>query len=337
MFRWFQDCIALVDGPAPPTTSTNTNANTAVVAIQSFIATSVLGAVDMKKILWSVCPGIAAVTSLFSQLATPTPEAPDEHSTVNETQTWSVAFARAFVASLRECCAATGGNEDLIDASLFLKRFPSPLQSLLSISLSLYRGATTNASLPKSVQLLLGRRDLVETARFAIHCIAQPSPSTTDTASASASVSVASSAARVGNRAILWGVTASAAAGSSSAASNHNSSNNNSSSSGQLSSAAMPSSSLSAVNSQEDDGLEAVNSMSIIRFPDDDRVQEAARILRSSRSLYLRLDKAPEMSDMEHREKLQAKLTVLCRRYCMRISIYLIIYFYHKLIDRMIY
>lgn len=51
-----------------------------------------------------------------------------------------------------------------------------------------------------------------------------------------------------------------------------------------------------------------------LRFADDDRVHEVCRLLRSSSGVYLRLEKAPEVSDLDHRHKLQMRLLILCRR-----------------------
>ena len=62
------------------------------------------------------------------------------------------------------------------------------------------------------------------------------------------------------------------------------------------------------------DGLAEVEAMSLLRFAEDERVHEACRMLRSSRPIYLRLDKAPETSDLDHRHKLQMRLLSLCRR-----------------------
>ena len=51
-----------------------------------------------------------------------------------------------------------------------------------------------------------------------------------------------------------------------------------------------------------------------LRFSEDDRVHEVCRLLRSSGGVYLRLEKAPEVSDLDYRHKLQMRLLVLCRR-----------------------
>ena len=63
------------------------------------------------------------------------------------------------------------------------------------------------------------------------------------------------------------------------------------------------------------DGLtEIEEEASRLRFADDDRVHEVCRLLRSSSGMYLRLEKAPEVSDLDHRHKLQMRLLILCRR-----------------------
>ena len=62
------------------------------------------------------------------------------------------------------------------------------------------------------------------------------------------------------------------------------------------------------------DGLKEVEAAATLRFADDDRVHEVCRMLRSSQSIYLRVEKAPEVSDLDHRHKLQLRLLTLCRR-----------------------
>lgn len=63
------------------------------------------------------------------------------------------------------------------------------------------------------------------------------------------------------------------------------------------------------------DGLHEVEEEACrLRFADDDRVHEVCRLLRSSGGVYLRLEKSPEVSDLDHRHKLQMRLLVLCRR-----------------------
>jgi hypothetical protein len=63
------------------------------------------------------------------------------------------------------------------------------------------------------------------------------------------------------------------------------------------------------------DGLSEIEEEACrLRFADDDRVHEVCRLLRSSAGVYLRLEKAPEVSDLDHRHKLQMRLLILCRR-----------------------
>jgi len=62
------------------------------------------------------------------------------------------------------------------------------------------------------------------------------------------------------------------------------------------------------------DGLAEVEEASLTRFVEDDRVHEVCRMLRASKSIYLRVEKSPESSDLEHRNRLQLRLTALCRR-----------------------
>ena len=49
-------------------------------------------------------------------------------------------------------------------------------------------------------------------------------------------------------------------------------------------------------------------------FPDDNRVREAARLLRSSRQLFLRVPRPVELSDHDYERTKQEKLLLLCRR-----------------------
>jgi hypothetical protein len=62
------------------------------------------------------------------------------------------------------------------------------------------------------------------------------------------------------------------------------------------------------------DGLDEVEAAASLRFAEDDRMREACRMLRSSNSIYLRLEKAPDTSDLDHRHQLQLRLLSLCRR-----------------------
>jgi len=62
------------------------------------------------------------------------------------------------------------------------------------------------------------------------------------------------------------------------------------------------------------DGLAHVEDAAVARFPEDLRVREVCRLLRSSRPLYVRLERAPETNDQQHKHKIQVKLLSLCRR-----------------------
>lgn len=70
----------------------------------------------------------------------------------------------------------------------------------------------------------------------------------------------------------------------------------------------------SAHQAPPSDGLREVEAAALLRFADDDRMHEACRLLRSSESIYLRVDKAPETSDLDHRHRMQLRLLTLCRR-----------------------
>eukprot|EP00597_Dinobryon_sp_UTEXLB2267_P010954 CAMPEP_0170103926 /NCGR_PEP_ID=MMETSP0020_2-20130122/3807_1 /TAXON_ID=98059 /ORGANISM="Dinobryon sp., Strain UTEXLB2267" /LENGTH=1561 /DNA_ID=CAMNT_0010327631 /DNA_START=662 /DNA_END=5347 /DNA_ORIENTATION=+ len=62
------------------------------------------------------------------------------------------------------------------------------------------------------------------------------------------------------------------------------------------------------------DGLSEIEKISYFRFTEDDRLHEVCRMLRSSQSIYLKVEKAPEVSELDHRHKLQMRLLALCRR-----------------------
>lgn len=62
------------------------------------------------------------------------------------------------------------------------------------------------------------------------------------------------------------------------------------------------------------DGLLEVEETSHVRFTEDDRLHEVCRMLRSSRHVYLKVEKPPELSELDYRHKLQMRLLVLCRR-----------------------
>eukprot|EP01039_Chlorochromonas_danica_P006496 gene6496-7162_t len=63
------------------------------------------------------------------------------------------------------------------------------------------------------------------------------------------------------------------------------------------------------------DGLKEVETNSFLRFPEDDRMHEVCRMLRSSIPLYVKVERAPEDTEVERRQKLQHKLFSLCKRY----------------------
>ncbi|KAG3036153.1 hypothetical protein JG687_00000042 [Phytophthora cactorum] len=62
------------------------------------------------------------------------------------------------------------------------------------------------------------------------------------------------------------------------------------------------------------DGLEDIISRSQPLFPTDQRVKEVARLLRSSRPLCLKLEKTPDLSDLDYAQQQQARLLLLCKR-----------------------
>uniref|UniRef100_A0A7S4MEE8 Anaphase-promoting complex subunit 1 C-terminal domain-containing protein n=1 Tax=Odontella aurita TaxID=265563 RepID=A0A7S4MEE8_9STRA len=62
------------------------------------------------------------------------------------------------------------------------------------------------------------------------------------------------------------------------------------------------------------DGLVPLEHLSSMLFPEDDRVREAVRLLRSSRPIFLRVPRAPEVSDHDYERLKQERLLLLCRR-----------------------
>ncbi|KAE9126626.1 hypothetical protein PF006_g16687 [Phytophthora fragariae] len=62
------------------------------------------------------------------------------------------------------------------------------------------------------------------------------------------------------------------------------------------------------------DGLEEIISKSQPLFPADQRMKEVARLLRSSRPLCLKLEKTPDLSDLDYAQQQQARLMLLCKR-----------------------
>lgn len=62
------------------------------------------------------------------------------------------------------------------------------------------------------------------------------------------------------------------------------------------------------------DGLVALEDYSSMIFPEDNRIREAARLVRSSRPLFLRVPRPVELSDHDYERSKQEKLNLLCRR-----------------------
>ena len=62
------------------------------------------------------------------------------------------------------------------------------------------------------------------------------------------------------------------------------------------------------------DGLVPLERSSAMLFPEDNRVHEAARLLRSSRLIFLRVPRAVEVSDHEHERLKQKRLMLLAHR-----------------------
>lgn len=62
------------------------------------------------------------------------------------------------------------------------------------------------------------------------------------------------------------------------------------------------------------DGLQNLEIVSSVLFPADNRIREAARLLRSSKPAFLRVPRAIEVSDHEYEKKKQAKLLLHSRR-----------------------
>ena len=69
-----------------------------------------------------------------------------------------------------------------------------------------------------------------------------------------------------------------------------------------------------ATEDPDKDGLAVLEDFSSMIFPDDNRIKEATRLLRSSRPLFLRVPRAVELTDHEYERSKQDKLLLLCRR-----------------------
>lgn len=63
-----------------------------------------------------------------------------------------------------------------------------------------------------------------------------------------------------------------------------------------------------------DDGLDELEATSLLRFPDDNRMHEVCRLLRSSKPMYLKVERSAEISDLDHRAKSLERLSHLLNR-----------------------
>jgi anaphase-promoting complex subunit 1 len=70
----------------------------------------------------------------------------------------------------------------------------------------------------------------------------------------------------------------------------------------------------SGVENKDNDGVAELEFSSSMLFPEDNRVREVCRLLRSSRPLYLKVPRAIEVSDHDYERKKQEKLLLLSRR-----------------------
>ena len=68
------------------------------------------------------------------------------------------------------------------------------------------------------------------------------------------------------------------------------------------------------VDPEDKDGLFLVEKFSSMLFTSTDRVKEAARLLRSSVPIFLKVERPPEVTDHEYEQRKQAKLLLLCSR-----------------------
>ncbi|KAG7365277.1 anaphase-promoting complex subunit 1 [Nitzschia inconspicua] len=64
----------------------------------------------------------------------------------------------------------------------------------------------------------------------------------------------------------------------------------------------------------DEDGVDDLEITSSMLFPDDNRIREVCRMLRSSRPIYLKVPRAIEVSDHDYERKKQEKLSLLSRR-----------------------
>lgn len=69
-----------------------------------------------------------------------------------------------------------------------------------------------------------------------------------------------------------------------------------------------------ALDDKDRDGLELVERASAMLYPDDNRLREVGRLLRSSRPIFLKVPRAVEVSDHDYERIKQERLLVLSRR-----------------------
>lgn len=62
------------------------------------------------------------------------------------------------------------------------------------------------------------------------------------------------------------------------------------------------------------DGIQPLEVTSSMLFPDDNRIHEVGKLLRSSRPIYLQVPRAVEVSDHDYERLKQERLLILCRR-----------------------
>ena len=74
------------------------------------------------------------------------------------------------------------------------------------------------------------------------------------------------------------------------------------------------SNSKSSNSNYSDDGLDSVEAYNSWRYPDDERLRELCRIMRSTTPHYLRVERTPDSTDIQHRHKQQLKLLSICKR-----------------------
>jgi len=72
--------------------------------------------------------------------------------------------------------------------------------------------------------------------------------------------------------------------------------------------------SVDATGNSDKDGIAQLESTSSMLFPEDNRIREVGRLLRSSKPIYLRVPRAIEVSDHDYERQKQEKLLLLSRR-----------------------